>query len=137
MLYIFTSVWVLNTPKLVKNLIFNIFNSKKLKKKKKQQICNKFLQKMSFLSMHQNAGWVFYFQQKQVFSWCKLKNPILLSNVVANLLLFQLFAIKYVKNKDFNMHLECSATKRWSKYTTNTTVSLQPIWNDITQNDLR
>ena len=65
MLYIFTSVWVLHTPKLVKILIFNIFNSKKLKKKKKQQICNKFLQKMSFLSMHQNAGWVFYSEKSE------------------------------------------------------------------------
>ena len=40
---------------------------------------------------------------------------------------FKLFAIKNVKNKDFNLRLECTATKCWSKYTTNTTSFLTNI----------
>ena len=61
-----TSVWALQPQALVKILIFNILNGKKLKKEKKQEICSK---KKCFLKFAPNAGPVFYSQIKQVFSY--------------------------------------------------------------------
>ena len=46
-------------------VIFSIFCAKKLKK---QEICSKILQKTHFLSLDQNAGWLFFSQKIELFS---------------------------------------------------------------------
>ena len=51
-------------------IIFNFFHAGKLKNAKKQQICSK----KCFLTLHQNAGWVFYSKLKMKIStsvWSK------------------------------------------------------------------
>ena len=49
-LYISNIVWVLLTPNAGRNIfLFNVFNGKKLKKGKKQEICRKFSKKIDFL----------------------------------------------------------------------------------------
>ena len=63
-----TSVWALQPQALVKILIFNILNGKKLKKEKKQEICSE-KKKNWFLKFAPNAGPVFYSEIKQVFSY--------------------------------------------------------------------
>ena len=69
---------------------FLMFSRQKVKKMKKARNLQQNLTKTGFLSLLQNAGWVFYSQIKQVFSykntflptivtqpnlWCKLKKP--------------------------------------------------------------
>ena len=62
-LNILISVWV-----RVKIFIFDIFHVKKLKNRKKsKKFRAKYCKKMGFLSLHQNAGQVFY-SQKTTFS---------------------------------------------------------------------
>ena len=58
LLNILTSVWVLCTQNADRNMLFNIFNGKERKKPNSA--------KMGFLSLHQNAGWMFYSLIKQV-----------------------------------------------------------------------
>ena len=64
LLYISTSVWVLRTPNAGRNSHFQCFLRKKAKKR--QEICSKILQKTRFLSLHHNAGQLFY-SQKRLF----------------------------------------------------------------------
>ena len=64
LLYISTSVLVLRTPNAGWNSHFQCFYAKKLKK---QEIWSKFLQKTGFLSLHQNAGQLFYSQKNELF----------------------------------------------------------------------
>ena len=59
------------------------------------------------ICLHQNAGLLFYSPQKTCF-W---------QNFAANFLLFLVFRTKNAENDYFNQHLECTAPKRWSKYT--------------------
>ena len=57
-------------PALVEIWILNVFNGKQLKKgEKSKKFAAKFNKKIGFLSLHQNAGRVFYSQVKQVFSY--------------------------------------------------------------------
>ena len=91
-----------------RNRHFQGFNGKKLKK---QEICSKNVQKTRFLSLHQNAGRLFYSpKNSRPTFWCKLKKFCIK---------FLLFAIKNAENDYFSRRLECAAPKRWSKYTTN------------------
>ena len=48
---------------LVKIVIFSVFYAKNLKK---QEICSKFLKKQFFLSLHQNAGRLFYSKKMSI-----------------------------------------------------------------------
>ena len=66
-LYILTSVWVLHTPKAGRKSHFQHFFCKKTLEK--QEICSKFLQKTRFLSLHQNAGPLFYSLKNELFSF--------------------------------------------------------------------
>ena len=121
LLYILTNVWV-----LVKIVIFSIFWAKKLKKSNK--FARKFSKKHVFLSLHQNAGRLFYSQKIYLFS---LKTPVdqcfgaNLKNMFFCRILLQiscflkLFPVKNIKIAYFDQRLECAAPKRWSKYTTN------------------
>ena len=72
MLYILISLWVLHTPNADQNQLFNVFHTKKLKKRKKSK---KIKQKMHFSSLHSNAGWGFYSQKKK-FRYKKLWNTL-------------------------------------------------------------
>ena len=63
LLYISTSVWVLHILSAGQNMLFNIFEQKNKMQKWKKFIV-KFNKKPSFLSLHQNAGWVFYSKEK-------------------------------------------------------------------------
>ena len=102
----------------VKIVIFSVFNGKKLKSKK---FAENFAKNMFFLSLHQNAGRLFYSQKIELFSlkntfllikssrpafWCKLKKTWFFAEICSKFLAFF-------------QHLECPAPKRWSKYTTN------------------
>ena len=51
---------------LVVIYIFNVFNDKKLKKKKQARNLQQNLTKKCFLSLRQNAGWVFYSQINKI-----------------------------------------------------------------------
>ena len=75
---------------------FLAFCAKKLKNTKINKFGAKFSKK-GFLSLHQNAGQLFYFQEKEFFSWCHGWNA---------------------KNGYFDQCLGCAAPKCWSKYTT-------------------
>ena len=65
MLHILTRVWVLRTPNSGQNSHFQRFLCKKAKKSKK--FAAKFCKKHVFLSLHQNAGRLFYSQKNELF----------------------------------------------------------------------
>ena len=67
-LYISTSIWVMRTPNVGWNSHFQHFLCKRNK------FDAKFSKQTFFLSLHQNAGQVFYSQLEQVFSYIRLKS---------------------------------------------------------------
>ena len=54
--------------------------------------------------------------------WCKCKKKLFFAKICCKFLqiscFFKVFCSKNAENDYFDQHLECTATKRWSKYTT-------------------
>ena len=74
---IFWPVFGCCTPQtLVEIFIFSIFCAKKLKMQKRKKFAAKFSKITWFLSLHQNAGQMFYSRIKQVFSYKNTFLPI-------------------------------------------------------------
>ena len=90
MLYISTSVWVLRTLNDGRNSHFQHFLCNKAFKK--QEICSKILPKTRFLSLHQNAGQLF-FPPKKMKKTCF-----------------------YAETNDFDQRTACGAPTPWSKF---------------------
>ena len=91
LLYILTSVWVVRTPNAGQNSNYQHFLCKKAKKSKK--FAAKFCKKQVFLSLHQNAGWLFYSLKMGFF----LKNTFLPMKSCKSLLLWIIFGFLGVK----------------------------------------
>ena len=110
--------WCCTPQTLVKIFIFSIFCVKKLKKFKKITNLVQNLVKNQFLSLHQNAGWVFYSQIWEKLLnlgintwpafWCKLKKPSFLHQICYFLHFFSFLSQKWWK------------WRFWLNYTTKT-----------------
>ena len=118
---------------LVETVIFSIFNDKKLKKAKNFR---KILQKSCFLSLHQNAGRLFYslkkcFIEKSSFFGNKIVNQRFGANLkkrVVCKILLQIFCfLSFLAQKMLKMTI---LTSIWSVQHPNAGQNIQHMWTN-------